>query len=142
MRYLCTQCRFHQQHHGIERRCVENRQLGKHFAIEFDVGFRQAIDEFAISQSSFAHRGVDADDPQMAHIAAAAAAIAEGVNAGAHQRFGRRAEQPVAAANEAFDFAEQALFRAVARYSSGSTHGSGRWSVVCNQFSAAKPLAA
>ena len=52
------------------------------------------------------HRGVDADDPQPAKVALAAAAIAKRVHAGADQRFLGGAKQAAAAAAITFDLLE------------------------------------
>src|SRR4029079_8895878 len=78
----------------VERCRVEDRQLGERFAVELDLGFVEAADELAVADAAFASGRVDADDPQLAELALAAASVAEGERLGPHQVFFDRAEQP------------------------------------------------
>ncbi len=52
----------------------------------------QAVDEFAVAEAPFAAGGVDADDPQLAELALACAAIAEGERLGPDKGFLGRAD--------------------------------------------------
>ena len=70
-----------------ERGRVENCQLGQALAIEFDAGLGAAVDELAVAEAVLAAGRVDADDPQLAELALAYAAIAEGEGFGANDVF-------------------------------------------------------
>ena len=86
------------------------------------LGLLQAVDELAVAQAALADGGVDADDPQLAELALADAAIAKGVDAGANQRFLGGAEQAAAAAAIAFDLLEQPPLGFGARGALDGTH--------------------
>src|SRR5262249_51722944 len=80
---------------------VIHGEVGEHLAVQFALGPLQAANQLAVAQSAGAAGSVDADDPQLAELPLAIAAIAEGELAGADQRDHRLAEQVMAAEAEA-----------------------------------------
>ena len=79
------------------------------------LAFVQAVDELAVANAAFAAGRVDADDPQLAELALACAAVAEGEGLGPHQVFLGRAEQTATAADVAFGFLEEPILLAFTR---------------------------
>ena len=57
--------------------------VGQDLAVELHAGQAQAAHEHAVGQAVLASGGVDADDPELAHLALALLAVAEGVHQGA-----------------------------------------------------------
>src|SRR6266849_3452865 len=51
-----------------ERRSVVNGQIGQHLSVYVDRCFFQAVHEYAVAHSQFAHRSVDARNPQRAEF--------------------------------------------------------------------------
>ena len=72
-------------------------------------------DELAVPQAAFAAGRVDADDPQLAELALACAAVAEGKRLGPDERFLDARQQPAAAAGVALGLLEKAILLALAR---------------------------
>ena len=82
-------------------------------AVELDFGLVEAVDELAVAQAAFAAGRVDADDPQLAELALACAAVAEGERLGPHERFFDAAEQAAAAARVALGFLKEPILLAL-----------------------------
>jgi len=80
------------------------------------------VDEFAVAEAPFAAGRVDAEDPQLAELSLACAAIAERECLGSDERFLNRAEQAAAAAGVAFGFFEQAIVFALSRDADCGSH--------------------
>src|SRR5262245_4287629 len=76
---------------------VVDRDGGEHLAIKLAHRELQAADELAVAQAAGAAGGVDANDPQLAELPLAVAAVAEGELAGPDQRDHRLPVQVVAA---------------------------------------------
>src|SRR6185295_1808798 len=57
-------------------------EVGKHLAIDFDLGLLQAVDDLAVAQSELTRGGVDAGDPERTEVALLGAAIAIRILAG------------------------------------------------------------
>ncbi len=85
---------------------IVNGELGKRFAIEFDVRFLQTVDKHAVSQATLTDGGVDTNDPQLAELSLADASITIGVNLSTNQSFFRCAEQTAATANVTLNLLE------------------------------------
>ena len=66
-----------------EVRGVGHGDLGQHLAVELDVGQLEAVHELVVRQAVLTGARVDADDPQLAELALAHAAVAVGVLAAA-----------------------------------------------------------
>src|SRR5947209_15424797 len=110
-------------HHLVECRRVVDRDLGERLAIQSDVRLLQAVDELAVAHAAHSAGGVDAHDPQLAELALADPAIAEGVDAGADQGHQRLPVQVVPAGAEAFGEFAGAFAATLERYAAtGSDH--------------------
>src|SRR5690606_25657617 len=72
---------------GAEGRLVVDRQLGKHLAVDADLGLVQPVHEHAVGQPVLPRGGVDPGDPERAEHALAVAAIAVGILPRLHHRF-------------------------------------------------------
>jgi hypothetical protein len=77
----------------------------------------------AITQAVHFRGGAQADNPEPAEIALAAAAIAKGIDPGANLRFFRRAEQLATPADKTLIFLKQTLLPLIAGYGTCNTHG-------------------
>src|SRR5215813_8344095 len=72
---------------------VLHRDVGQHFAVEFDARGLEAVNELAVADAVQARGGADALDPQPAVLALLGAAVAERIAIGAICRFLRRLVQ-------------------------------------------------
>src|SRR3954451_10874207 len=75
-----------------ERRRLAHREVGKHLAVEVDVGRLQAGDESRVRDAVLATRRVDAHDPQATELAFARPAVAVRVLERVHHLLVRLAE--------------------------------------------------
>ena len=66
---------------ALERFRVVFGECGEHFAVEFDVGFLERVDESGIGKSKRADCRIDAERPEIAVLALLGAAVTEGVYA-------------------------------------------------------------
>ena len=73
-------------------------------------------------QAAFAAGRVDADDPQLAELALAGAAIAEGKRLGPHQRFFHRPQQSAASARVALGLLKKPILLAPPCGADGGSH--------------------
>src|SRR5271166_5729256 len=64
---------------------VRDRQAGQCLAVQGDAGPLQAGDELAVAHTSHPAGGFDAYDPQLAELALAHSAVAEGIDAGTNE---------------------------------------------------------
>ncbi len=78
---------------GAEGGGIADRHFAQDLAIEFDFRGLEAVDELAIAQTVHLRSGAQADNPQAAEVALAAAAIAKRIHASANQSFLGCAEQ-------------------------------------------------
>ena len=65
---------------------VVNSKFGKKFAVYFDFGFHESIDQSAVNDSVWTASGVDARDPQATEYAFAFASVTEGISPCLHDR--------------------------------------------------------
>src|SRR5215471_15364467 len=72
---------------------VFHRDVGQHFAVEFDARGLEAVNELAVADAVQARGGADALDPQPAVLALLGAAVAERIAIGTICRFLRRLVQ-------------------------------------------------
>ena len=77
---------------GRKRIRLIHGEIGKHLAIDFDLGLLQAVDDLAVAQPELARGGVDAGDPERAEVALLGAAIAVRILAGLDDGLLRSAE--------------------------------------------------
>src|SRR5882672_7518933 len=87
-------------------------EVGKHLAIDFDLGLLEAVDDLAVAQSEFTRGGVDAGDPERAEIALLGAAIPIRVLAGLDDGLLRSAEYLAAGVVVALRLAQNFLVTA------------------------------
>ena len=99
-----------------------NGHIGKHFPVEFDIGFFQAVHELAVSHPVSPDGGVDAGNPQSAEISFAGAPVAIGIGKCFLHRLPRFAERAASYAPESLCHAEN-FFPSPSRY--GSINCSG-----------------
>lgn len=66
---------------------IVNRDFGEHLTIELNIGLLQSTDELAVADPMLSHSGADPGDPQLAKVAPASTAVAEGVDTGSNQGF-------------------------------------------------------
>src|SRR5690625_7888850 len=67
---------------SLEGHLVVHGQVGKHLAVNADLGALEAVDKAAVRQTVFAGSRVDALNPQAAEVALALAAVTGAVLAG------------------------------------------------------------
>src|ERR1700759_1627696 len=113
---------FGQGDDGIERGWIGDGDFREALAIELDLGLRDAVDEFAVANTPFAAGSVDADDPQLAELTLACAAIAEGEGFGPGDVFLGRAYEVTACADVTFGLLEKTVLAALTRHRVCSTH--------------------
>ncbi len=101
---------------------IVNGNLREHFAIQFDIGLFQSIDEFAVSQAAHATGRIDTCNPQTPEIAFANATIPVRIRTGANQRFLDGSQQPSAASDIALGFFEQSPLGPGASCTLGCSH--------------------
>src|SRR5262249_32413237 len=94
----------------VDDRCkpwlVENRHVGKHLAIDLDLGLLQACDERRIRQTLVTHRCIDARNPERTEHTLALPAVAIGVLTRLHDRFFGDAEDALPALRVALRLAQ------------------------------------
>src|SRR5689334_23007393 len=112
---LSREGRFDLLDDGVEAGRIVNGHFGQRLAIQTDFGLAETVDEFAVAEAALTASGVDADDPQLAELALADAAVAEGIDAGADQSFLGGAEHVAATTTIAFNLLEQPALGFVAR---------------------------
>jgi len=81
---------------------VVNGHFGENLAIYIDIGCMDGMHEFAVANAVHTSGGVDARDPEAAHVALAIAAVTIHVSHRAHDRFMRGTKQAFACATMAF----------------------------------------
>src|SRR6185436_5556124 len=73
------ECRLCLGHDRLKRRSIARREIGEHFAVEFDARALQAVYKLRIGQAAFACAGIDALDPESAEIALLGSPVAIGI---------------------------------------------------------------
>src|SRR5947207_15246009 len=107
-----------------ERRLVHHREIGKDLAVDVDVRLAQPGHEHAVGHAEFAHRGVDARDPERSERALLLATIAVSVLPRLHHRLLGDAEDVLPAAAEPLRLLEDLLVARARRYPTlDSWHG-------------------
>lgn len=91
---------FRHFHHFFKHLRIFHRQLGKHFAVQPDLRFFQAIDEFAVGYFVGDKRRGNPGIPKRPEIALFQAAVRPGVSSRVHKRFVRRAIRFASAADK------------------------------------------
>src|SRR6185369_10630838 len=92
-----------------KRAGVAHSEVGEDLAIQLDVGALQALDEPAVGKAVRADRGVDAHDPQAAHVALALLPVTRGVGQRVEERLARWLDQPRTGALAALGVLEEPL---------------------------------
>jgi len=69
--------------------------IGQHLPVDGDAGFLQPVDELAVGHSLCPAGGVDAEDPEPAHVAFALAAVEIGIAQRVYHRLGGPFDEPV-----------------------------------------------
>src|SRR5829696_3336378 len=70
---------------SAERLGVAHGDVREHLAVDLDPGLAEAVDELGVAHSLTPGSGIDADDPELAHLPLADPAVAVGVLARAHE---------------------------------------------------------
>src|SRR5689334_7798040 len=94
---------------GTERRGIPDGQVSQDLAIEVDARALEAAHQLAVRDAVLSGCGVDADDPQLAHLALPLLAVARRVRERVEQRFARRLDQPRLGALAALGGLQEAL---------------------------------
>src|SRR5262245_9937863 len=97
-------------------------QLAQRLAVEFDVRLVEAVDELAVPQTALPAGRVDANDPQLAELALACAAVAKSKRLGPHERFLDGPQQAAPAACVAFGLLKESVFLALSRGTDRGSH--------------------
>src|SRR5690242_16434642 len=94
---------------ATERRAIADGEIGEDLAVDLDVRPLQAADQLTVGHAVLAGGGVDADDPQLAHLALALLAITRRVGERVEERFAGRLDQLRSGAAATLGGLEQAL---------------------------------
>src|SRR5206468_6699211 len=92
---------------------VAHGQVSQHFAVDLHSGLAKAVHQLVVGQPRLPRGGVDARDPQLSHLALAAAAVAEGISEGVQHGLVGRAEQQLFGEPEALGPVEDRLVTAM-----------------------------
>ena len=90
---------------------------------KLDLGLRQPVDERAVAQAALADGRVDADDPELAELPLAVAAIAKGIDAGADEGFLGGPQQATTPADKSLHLVEETLLGLISGGTFDGTHG-------------------
>jgi hypothetical protein len=85
-----------------ENGMISDGQIGEDLAINLDIGHAEGMHQTAIIQAMNASSGIDADNPQSAHIPLAIATISIGESHRAHHGFMSAAEEAMACSIKGF----------------------------------------
>src|SRR4051812_19459234 len=98
-----------------ERGRVADREVGQDLAVDLDVSLLQARDELPVGDPILAGRGVDADDPELSHLALALLPVAGRVGHRVQQCLASRLDQARLRALAALRVLHEALVAFVGR---------------------------
>src|SRR5438445_8248388 len=92
---------------------VAHGQVSQHLAVDLYSGLAKAVHQLVVRQPRLAGRRVDARDPQLAHLALAAAAVTERVGEGVQDRLVGGSKQQLLGKPEALRAIEDCLVTAM-----------------------------
>src|ERR1700674_4691016 len=103
-------------HQPSKGTAVAHGQVSQHFAVDLHSGLAEAVHELVVGQPRLSRGGVDARDPQRAHLALAAPAVAKRIGEGVKDRFIGGAEEQLLGETETLRAIEDGLVTAMGRY--------------------------
>src|ERR1700704_925238 len=106
---------------------VAHGQVSQHFAVDLHSGLAKAVHELVVRQPRLARGGVDACDPEGAHLALAPPAVAEGIGKGVQDRLVGGPKEQLLGKAETLRPVEDRLVTAMCRYAAlDSRHARSR----------------
>src|SRR5207245_10226753 len=100
-------------HQPSKGTAVAHGQVSQHLAVDRYSGLAKAVHQLVVRQPRLAGRRVDARDPQLAHLALAAAAVTERVGEGVQDRLVGGSKQQLLGKPEALRAIEDCLVTAM-----------------------------
>src|SRR4029077_11365501 len=100
---------FRNLHQPSKGTAVAHGQVSQHFAVDLYSGLAEAVHQLAVGQPRLPRSGIDASNPELPHLALAAAAVAIGICEGVKDRFVCGAEQELLRKPEALRAVEDRL---------------------------------
>src|SRR6266446_4981206 len=92
---------------------VAHGQVSQHLAVDLHTGLAKAVHQLVVRQTRLPRRGVDPRDPELPHLALAAAAVAVGVGQSVQDRLVGGTEEQLLGKPEAFGPVEDPLVAAM-----------------------------
>src|SRR5467141_3895622 len=102
-------------HQPSKGTAVAHGQVSQHLAVDLHSGLAKAVHQLVVRQTGLPRRGVDPRDPELPHLALAAAAIAVGVGQSVQDRLVGGTEEQLLGEPEALGPVEDPLVAAMRR---------------------------